>query len=83
MAEDEKKKIHPRWTDNPFVSVKTPEQKEWIRKRDEAIRLFREKGDDSMAVEIGLFPPKKKAKSGADLSQTADIVSEVKKLQKG
>ena len=50
---------HPRWTDDPFWQPKTPEEKEWIRKRDEAIKLFRETGDDSMAIEIGLFPPPK------------------------
>ena len=50
---------HSRWTDDPFWQPKTPEEKEWIRKRDEAIRRFRETGDDSMAIEIGLFPPRK------------------------
>ena len=50
---------HSRWTDNPFWQPKTPEEKEWIRKRDEAIRRFRETGDDSTAIEIGLFPPRK------------------------
>ena len=50
---------HSRWTDNPFWQPKTPDEKEWIRKRDEAIRRFRETGDDNMAIEIGLFPPRK------------------------
>ena len=50
---------HSRWTDDPFWQPTTPEEKEWIRKRDEAIKRFRETGDDSMAIEIGLFPPRK------------------------
>ena len=47
-----------RWTDNPFRDPNaTPEQLEWIKKRNEATRIFRETGDDTMAIEIGLFPP--------------------------
>ena len=49
---------HSRWTDNPFRRPDiTPEQLEWIEKRNEATRIFRETGDDTMAIEIGLFPP--------------------------
>ena len=39
---------------------------EWYRKRDEALRIYRETGDDSMAVEIGLFPS---AKEEAQLNE--------------
>ena len=46
-----------RWTDNPFAPMNpTPEQQAWFDKRDEAIRHFHETGDDSLAIEIGLFP---------------------------
>ena len=48
---------HSRWTDNPFRDPNiTPEQLEWIKKRNEATRIFHETGDDTMAIEIGLFP---------------------------
>ena len=47
-----------RFTDNPFRDPDaTPEQLEWIRKRNEATRIFRETGDRTMAVEIGVFAP--------------------------
>ena len=47
-----------RWTDNPFRQPGLPkEQLEWLEKRDEAMRRYRESGDDTMAIEIGLFPP--------------------------
>ena len=47
-----------RFTDNPFRDPDaTPGQLEWIRKRNEATRIFRETGDRTMAVEIGLFAP--------------------------
>ena len=48
-----------RWTDNPFQPPNAPpELLEWYAKRDEAIRVWRETGDDTMAIEIGLFPSK-------------------------
>ena len=53
------RKVHPRWTDNPFDPPRahmTPEQREWIDKRDEAIRIFHRTGDKTMAQKIGLFP---------------------------
>ena len=37
----------------------TPEQKKWLDKRDEAIRIYQETGDETMAQEIGLFPKDK------------------------
>ena len=47
-----------RWTDNPFRQPgMPPEQLAWLEKRDEATRIFLETGDDTMAIEIGLFPP--------------------------
>ena len=55
-------KVHPRWTDNPFGPPKahmTPEQREWIDKRDEAIRIFHATGDKKPAQDIGLFPAPK------------------------
>ena len=52
-----------RWTDNPFTpSDASPELLEWYDKRDEAIRVWRETGDDTMAIEIGLFPSKEEEK---------------------
>ena len=48
-----------RWTDNPFRRPNlTPEQLEWLEKRNEATRIFQETGDDTMAIEIGLFAPR-------------------------
>lgn len=48
-------RAHSRWTDDPFWQPETPEQKEWIRKRDHAINLFRKTGDIRPAIEIDLF----------------------------
>lgn len=46
-----------RFSDNPFQPVNpSPEQLDWYAKRDEALRLYRESGDASLAIEIGLFP---------------------------
>ena len=46
-----------RWTDNPFrPSNLTPEQKEWLDKRDEAIRIFQETGDSKPGEDLGIFP---------------------------
>ena len=46
-----------RWTDNPFQPPNaSPELLEWYAKRDEAIRIWRETGDATMTIEIGLFP---------------------------
>ena len=80
MAEDSReeqgdgRKVHPRWTDNPFRSPDTPpEQLEWLNKRDEALRIYRETGDDSMAIEIGLFPtPEEEAKARGQLELSLD-----------
>ena len=48
-----------RWTDNPFTPPNaSPELLEWYDKRDKAIRIWRKTGDDTMAIEIGLFPSK-------------------------
>ncbi len=57
-----------RWTDNPFRRPDlTPEQLEWIKKRNEATRIFQETGDDTMAIEIGLFATEEK--EGEETSQ--------------
>ena len=46
-----------RWTDSPFQPTNaSPELLEWYEKRDEAIQIWRETGDETMAIEIGLFP---------------------------
>ena len=46
-----------RWTDNPFRDPNaSPEQLAWLEKRDEAFRIWRETGDETMLQEIGLFP---------------------------
>ena len=48
-----------RFSDNPFRDPNlTPEQVERIEKRNKALRIYRETGDDSLAIEIGLFPAK-------------------------
>ena len=60
-SEEERKaeNTRARFSDNPFrTGRETPEQLEWIRKRDEATRIFHETGDTTMAEEIGLFPKK-------------------------
>ena len=60
------KKDSSRWTDNPFRDPNiSPKQQEWLDKRDEAMRIYRETGDPSMAQEIGLFP-KDEAKEADD-----------------
>ena len=48
-----------RWTDNPFRQPGlSQEQLDWLKKRNEATRIFQETGDDTMAIEIGFFPPR-------------------------
>ena len=64
-----------RFSDNPFQPPNaSPELLEWYRKRDEAIRIWRETGDDSMAIEIGLFPSREEE---AGLVNERDSGSEV------
>ena len=54
---DEVRRRNSRWTDNPFAPMNpTPEQQAWFDKRDEALRLYHGTGDESLAIEIGLFP---------------------------
>lgn len=64
-----------RFTDNPFRDPNaTPEQLEWLRKRDEALRAFQETGDRGPAVKLGLFspdPPGQGAKSSESESELA------------
>ena len=56
MTEEEWQSKRRFW-DNPFQPANpSPELLEWYAKRDEAIRIWRETGDDTMAIEIGLFP---------------------------
>ena len=46
-----------RFSDNPFRDpTLTPEQVERIEKRNEALRIYRETGNEGPAIEIGLFP---------------------------
>ena len=46
-----------RWTDNPFRRPGlSQEQLDWLAKRNKATRIFQETGDDTMAIEMGLFP---------------------------
>ncbi len=46
-----------RFSDNPYQPANpTPEQLECYAKRDEALRIHRESGDDTLAIEIGLCP---------------------------
>ena len=80
-------KVHPRWTDNPFRDPNaSPEELEWLERRDEALRIYRETGDDSMAIEIGLFPtPEEEARAmeEAKLAEATGIVEQARKLVKG
>ena len=48
-----------RWTDDPFAQPSSPEEKEWIEKRNHALDVYRKTGDPRPAVEIGLFPKRK------------------------
>ena len=69
----EKRKVHSRWTDNPFRDPNaTPEQLAWLERRDEALRIYRETGDDTMAIEIGLFPtPEEEARAARKMRENA------------
>ncbi len=64
---------HSRWTDNPFRQPGlSQEQLDWLNKRNEATRIFQETGDDIMAIEIGLFPPREESeKTSQDNSTNA------------
>ena len=54
-----------RFSDNPFRDPNlTPEQVERIEKRNEALRIYRETGDEGPAIEIGLFPKREISCSG-------------------
>ena len=49
-----------RFSDNPFRPKDlSPEENAWRDKRNEALRIFRQTGDKTMAQEIGLFPKPK------------------------
>ena len=51
--------LSSRFTDNPFRDPNaTPEQIERIEKRAEAMRIYRETGDTTVAEDSGLFPLK-------------------------
>ena len=48
-----------RFSDNPFRRPDlTPEQIERIEARHKALRIYRETGDEGLAIELGLFPSK-------------------------
>ena len=66
-----------RWTDNPFRRPDiTPEELAWIEKRNEATRIFQETGDDTMAIEIGLFPARDdEEEGGAEQPQDDSVAS--------
>ncbi len=61
-----------RFNDNPFRDPNlSDEEKAWLDKRNEAIRIFQETGDRGPAVEVGLFAPdplEKKEDRGNDSS---------------
>ena len=65
-----------RWTDNPFQPPNaSPELLEWYEKRDEAIRIWRETGDETMAIEIGLFPtPEEEAEVEREMAMGENFV---------
>ena len=74
----------PRWTDNPFQPPNAPpELLEWYERRDEAIRVWRETGDDTMAIEIGLFPSKEEEEEleQMEANESRSHVSALKELE--
>lgn len=84
-------RLHSRWTDNPFQPPDaSPELLEWYARRDEAILIWRETGDDTMAVEIGLFPSReeeeeleKKAEAETQLSALRELEADQDLAQLG
>ena len=59
-----KRRPESRWTDYPFRKPNlSAEQLEWLEKRDETMRICYATGDDSMAIEIGLFPKRESKES--------------------
>ena len=44
------------WQDSPLEDSVSPEQREWLDKRNKATRVFHETGDSTMGEDIGLFP---------------------------
>ena len=59
--------VNNRFSDNPFRDPNlTPEQVDRIEKRNEALRIYRKTGDDTLAIEIGLFPPKNRESNPQD-----------------
>ena len=63
-----------RWTDNPFQPPNaSPELLEWYAKRDEAIRIWRDTGDDTMAIEIGLFPSKEEEEELEEMESLMEL----------
>lgn len=74
---------YSRFTDNPFQPPNaSPELLEWYRKRDEAIRIWRETGDDSMAIEIGLFPsPEEEARLAEEERERRDHIKRIYEYQ--
>ena len=73
-----------RWFDNPFQPPNaSPELLEWYAKRDEAIRVWRETGDDTMAIKIGLFPSREEEKEleEMDANESRSQVSALKELE--
>ena len=60
-----------RWTDNPFRQPSlSQEQLDWLNKRNEATRIFQETGDDTMAIEIGFFPPREETSQDNSTNST-------------
>ena len=59
MAEEKPRTASNRWTDNPFQPPNaSPELLEYYAKREAATKVWRETGDDSGLIELGLFPTK-------------------------
>ena len=71
-----------RWTDNPFQPPNaSPELLEWYAKRDEAVRIWRETGDDTMAIEIGLFPSREEEEELEEMAEAQAQISALRKLE--
>ena len=68
---------YSRFTDNPFRSPDvTPEQEEWLNKRNEALRIYWATGDKKPAQEIGLFP----SDGGEQVQEIKKSVKNIKKV---
>ena len=73
MPEHPKHDPLSRFSDpRPLMPPETPEQAEWQEKVRQAMRRFRETGDETMAQEIGLFPTEEEKRLAAEQDDEED-----------